>query len=35
MDITALEVKEVADLYERTTQIWTILVEDEGIHQLD
>jgi hypothetical protein len=34
-DSIALEVKEVAELYERTTQIWTSLEEDEGIQQLD
>jgi hypothetical protein len=34
-DSIALEVKEIAELYERTTQIWTSLEEDEGIQQLD
>jgi hypothetical protein len=27
----ALEVKELAKIYERTAKIWTILEEDEGI----
>jgi hypothetical protein len=33
--IITLEVKEVAELYERTTWIWMSLEEDEGIQQLD
>jgi hypothetical protein len=35
IDSIALEVKEIAELYERTTQIWTSLEEDEGIQKLD
>jgi hypothetical protein len=30
-----LEIKEITKLYERTTQIWTSLGEDERIQQLD
>jgi hypothetical protein len=30
-----LEVKEIKELYERTTQIWTSLTEDERIQKLD
>jgi hypothetical protein len=29
-DHIALEVKEITELYERTTQLWTSLAEDEG-----
>jgi hypothetical protein len=33
--LLALEVKEITELYERTTQIWTSLAEDERIQKLE
>jgi hypothetical protein len=35
IDSIAQEVKEVEELYDKTTQMWTSMEEDEKIQQLD